>query len=145
MPIIQSMAQNSQIRTVSNREMFAVVRDTLLDGESVAISVCGESMLPFFRSGATITIRPIQDGDIRKYNVVMADAERSFVVHRIIDIDGENITLLGDGNYKGTESVTRDKVYGIVDCSATHIFFAKIWLWLRPMRRFPLAVFRRIL
>lgn len=132
-------------RSIANRELFAIVRDTLLEGKTVRVSVKGESMLPFFRSGSTITLRPIKESDIRKYNVVMADAGHAFVVHRIIEVNDNMVTLLGDGNHIGTERVTRDKIYGIVDCSASHIFFAKIWLWLRPMRRFPLAIFRRIL
>ena len=132
-------------RTIANRELFAIVRDTLLEGKTVRISVNGQSMLPFFRSGSTITLRPVREEDIRKYSVVMADAGDSFVVHRIIEVGEEYITLLGDGNYIGTERVERDKIYGVVDCSALHIFFAKIWLWLRPVRRFPLAIFRRIL
>ena len=135
----------SNCRTIANRELFAIVRDTLLEGSTVRVSVKGQSMLPFFRSGSTITLRPIKEGDIRKYTVVMADAGNAFVVHRIIDVGEEFITLLGDGNYLGTERVTRDKIYGVVDCSALHIFFAKIWLWMRPVRRFPLAIFRRVM
>ena len=133
------------VRTISNRELFSVVRDTLIEGNSVRVSVKGESMLPFFRSGSTIMLRPVRKEDIRKYNVVMADAGHAFVVHRIIDIKGDAITLLGDGNIAGAESVTCDKIYGVVDCSSLHLFFAKIWLWLRPVRRYPLAIFRRVL
>ncbi len=132
-------------RSISNRELFSIVRDTLLEGKTVRVSVKGESMLPFFRSGSTITLRPIKEGDIRKYNVVMADAGHAFVVHRIIEVGEEFVTLLGDGNYIGTEQVSHDKIYGVVDCSALHLFFAKIWLWLRPVRRFPLAIFRRVM
>ena len=132
-------------RTIANRELFAIVRDTLLEGKTVRVAVNGQSMLPFFRSGSTITLRPVGEEDIRKYNVVMADAGHAFVVHRIIEVSEDAITLLGDGNIYGTEHVTRDKIYGVVDCSAFHIFFAKLWLWLRPVRRFPLAIFRRIL
>lgn len=134
-----------KIRTISNREIFAIARDTLLEGSTVRIAVNGESMLPFFRSGSTILLRPVREEDIRKYNVVMADAGHAFVVHRIVKIDDNKITLLGDGNIYGTESVSRDKIYGVVDCSALHLFFAKIWLWLRPVRRFPLAIFRRVM
>ena len=130
---------------ISNRELFSVVRDTLVEGKTVRVAVKGESMLPFFRSGSTITLRPAKAEDIRKYAVVMADAGDNFVVHRIIEVGEEYITLLGDGNYLGTERVTREKIYGVVDCSALHIFFAKIWLWLRPVRRFPLAIFRRVM
>ena len=132
-------------RSISNRELFSIVRDTLLEGKSVRISVNGESMLPFFRSGSTITLRPVKKEDIRKYNVVMADAGHAFVVHRIIEVGDDMVTLLGDGNYIGTERVSPDKIYGVVDCSALHIFFAKIWLWLRPVRRYPLAIFRRVM
>lgn len=134
-----------KIRTISNREIFAIARDTLLEGSTVRIAVNGESMLPFFRSGSTILLRPVREEDIRKYNVVMADAGHAFVVHRIVKVDDDKITLLGDGNIYGTESVSRDKIYGVVDCSALHLFFAKIWLWLRPVRRFPLAIFRRVM
>ncbi|MBQ2027757.1 MAG: hypothetical protein II214_07665 [Alistipes sp.] len=134
-----------KIRTISNREIFAIARDTLLEGSTVRITVNGESMLPFFRSGSTILLRPVREEDIRKYNVVMADAGHAFVVHRIVKVDDNKITLLGDGNIYGTESVSRDKIYGVVDCSALHLFFAKIWLWLRPVRRFPLAIFRRVM
>lgn len=134
-----------KIRTISNREIFAIARDTLLEGSTVRIAVNGESMLPFFRSGSTILLRPVREEDIRKYNVVMADAGHAFVVHRIVKIDDNKITLLGDGNIYGTESVSRDKIYGVVDCSALHLFFAKIWLWMRPVRRFPLAIFRRVM
>ena len=132
-------------RVISNRELFSIVRDTLLEGKTVRVAVKGESMLPFFRSGSTITLRPVREEDIRKYNVVMADAGHAFVVHRIIDIKGDVVTLFGDGNIVGTERVTRDKIYGVVDSSALHIFFAKIWLWLRPIHRYPLAIFRRIM
>ncbi len=132
-------------RTIANRELFGIVRDTLLEGNTVRVAVNGQSMLPFFRSGSTITLRPVREEDIRKYSVVMADAGDSFVVHRIIEVGEDEVVLLGDGNYIGTERVSRDKIYGVVDCSAMHIFFAKIWLWLRPVRRYPLAIFRRIL
>ncbi len=145
LPTQRSMAKSNKILTVRNREIFSVVRDTLLDGECVSVAVRGESMLPFFRSGSTITLRPVQEGDIRKYNVVMADAGECFVVHRIVEVGYDYVTLFGDSNIRGMERVSREKIYGVVDCSAIHIFFAKIWLWLRPVRRFPLAIFRRVM
>ena len=132
-------------RAIANRELFSIVRDTLLEGKTVRVAVNGQSMLPFFRSGSTITLRPVRDEDIRKYNVVMADAGHAFVVHRIIRVGEKEVLLFGDGNIKRGERVAREKIYGVVDCSKIHIFFAKIWLWLRPVRRFPLAIFRRVM
>ncbi len=132
------------VRIIDNRELFSVVRDELLEGNTVRVAVRGQSMLPFFMSGSTIELRPVAYGDIRKYNVVLADAGRSFVVHRIIAVDNERVTLLGDGNIIGTEVVEREKIYGIVDCSRLHIALAKVWVWLRPVRRYPLAILRRV-
>lgn len=128
-----------------NVTTFSVVRDILLEGDNVTITVNGQSMLPFFRSGSTVTLRPIRKEDFKKYAVVFADAGNHFVIHRIINIEENKVTLLGDGNIYGTESMDKEKVYGVIDCSALHIFFAKIWLWMRPVRRFPLAIFRRVL
>lgn len=134
-----------QIKNVDNSTTFSIVRDILLEGQNVTVAVNGQSMLPFFRSGSTVTLRPISEEDFKKYAVVFADAGGRFVIHRIIAIDGEMVTLLGDGNIYGTETMPKSKVYGAIDCSAIHIFFAKIWLWMRPVRRFPLAIFRRVM
>ena len=131
-------------KSVANVATFSVVRDILLEGQAVKVTVKGQSMLPFFVSGATVTIRPITDGDFKRYNVVFADAGNHFVIHRIIGLEGDKVTLLGDGNIVGTESMTRDKVYGVVDCSALNLLLARLWVALRPVRRFPLAIFRRI-
>ena len=129
----------------NNKASFSLVRDILLEGKSVRVQVQGQSMLPFFRSGSTVTIKPIEKKDFKKLAVVFADAGNHFVIHRIISIEGNLVTLLGDGNIVGTETMLEEKVYGIVHCSPLHLFFARIWLWMRPLRRYPLAVFRRIL
>ena len=131
-------------REVNNRAMFSVVRDLLLEGSNVTVTVQGQSMLPFFLSGSTVVLRPIRHEDFRKYNVVLADSGNNFVIHRIIALNGDKVTLLGDGNIYGTETMSRDKVYGVIDCSMLHLTLAKIWLWMRPVRRFPLAIFRRV-
>jgi signal peptidase I len=131
-------------KSVANVATFSVVRDILLEGQAVKVAVKGQSMLPFFVSGATVSIRPITPSDFKLYNVVFADAGNHFVIHRIIGLEGDKVTLLGDGNIVGTESMTRDKVYGVVDCSALHLLLARLWVALRPVRRFPLAIFRRI-
>lgn len=101
-------------------------------------------MLPFFRSGSTILLRPLRDGDLRRLNVVLADIGGHFAVHRIIRVEPNRITLLGDGNIAGVEIVAPEAIYGIVEISALHRFFARLWLWMRPLRRYPLAVLRRI-
>ena len=131
-------------KTVANRIAFAQTRDLLLEGQNVRICVQGQSMLPFFRSGSVITLRPLRHEDLRRGAVVMAETvQGNFVVHRIIQATPEEVTLLGDGNLT-TETMPPAKVDGVVDCSAIHRVLARVWLWLRPVRRYPLWVLRRI-
>ena len=114
-------------RTVPNRMLFAETRDQLLAGREVVVRVLGQSMLPFFRSGSRITLRPLREG-----------------VHRILTVCDERVTLLGDGNTVGTETIPRERIYGIVDCGRLHLWLAERWMRLRPLRRYPLAILRRI-
>lgn len=132
-------------RIVSNRLLFAEARDQLLAGRSVTVCVLGQSMLPFFRSGSRITLRPLREGDLRRGHVVLGQTDSGhFVVHRIFGVAGDRITLLGDGNTVGTETIPRQRIYGIVDCGPLHLWLAERWMRLQPLRRYPLAVLRRI-
>ena len=133
------------IRTIGNKIAFTQARDLLSEGIPVRIRVQGQSMLPFFRSGSPITLRPLREGDLRRGSVVLAEtAGGTFVVHRIMRVARQQVTLLGDGNINGTETVTRDKIYGTVDCGAVHRILALAWLRMRPLRRYPLWLLRRI-
>ena len=132
-------------RIISNQSAFSQARDLLLKGESVRIAERGQSMLPFFQSGSTILLRPIRKEDFRVGHVVMAEsAPGRFVVHRILRLEGDRVVLLGDGNLYGTETMSREKVYGIVDCGWLHLRLAALWRIMQPLRRYPLAVLRRI-
>lgn len=134
----------SEFRLCENRQGFSLARDLLLEGESVRMTVRGQSMLPFFLSGSTILLQPIGDQPLMRGDVVMAETPQgNFVVHRLYRIEGEMITLLGDGNVK-TEQMPRGQVYGRVSISKLHRFLGLLWQWMRPVRRFPLAILRRI-
>lgn len=133
------------MRINQNKVAFALARDLLQEGESVRIIVRGQSMLPFFQSGSTITLYPICDEQMRRGSVVLGETPTGlFVVHRIYRIEGDEVTLLGDGNVVGMEQMTRDKIYGFVPCGKVHRFFAEIWMRIRPLRVYPLWILKRI-
>ena len=125
------------------------------DGVSVTFPVKGRSMLPFIVGGSESVIlqKPIS---LQRGQVVLAEiAPDRYVVHRIIKVEPDRITLMGDGNICGTESCAPDKVLAIathvVDekgqrrplYSRARIIKARIWYWIRPMRRYILAILRR--
>ena len=79
-----------------------------------------------------------------------------YVVHRIIKLDYDRVTLMGDGNVVGTEHCligdVKARVTHVVDAKErTHYIYnkgrrraAKVWYWLRPVRRYLLAIYRRL-
>ena len=125
-------------------------------GVTVTFPVTGQSMLPFIIGGkeSVILHRP---GLIAVGDVVLAwvDGNR-YVVHRIIKLDYDRVTLMGDGNVKGTEHCRlndiKARVTHVVSAdnkkrdlySRWRVRAAKLWYWLRPIRRYLLAIYRRV-
>ncbi|MGN0188726.1 MAG: S24/S26 family peptidase [Candidatus Cryptobacteroides sp.] len=77
-----------------------------------------------------------------------------FVVHRVIRTEGERITLMGDGNVGRTETCRPQDILGKVigidyggrlyDPDTRFMrFCARCWIFLRPVRRYILAVWKR--
>ena len=126
------------------------------EGVSVTLPVNGQSMLPFIIGGKESVIlqqpRQPQIGDV----VLALVDDGRYVVHRIIRIEGDHVTLMGDGNLVGTERCTIPNIKAL----ATHIVDAKgkmhqidtpwrqkatqLWWHLRPIRRYLLAIYRRL-
>lgn len=125
------------------------------EGVTVTFPVTGQSMLPFIIGGkeSVILHRP---GLIDVGDVVLAWVDGCrYVVHRIIRIDGDHITLMGDGNLTTEHCALSDikaRVTHVVDAkNKTHYLYnrwrmlgAKVWYWLRPIRRYLLAIYRRL-
>ena len=126
------------------------------EGVSVTLPVNGNSMLPFIIGGRESVILK-RAGLVDVGDVVLAWVEGCrYVVHRIIRVDGKHITLMGDGNIVGTERCTVGDIKAIV----THVVdangkihdinnkwrrrAAKVWFWIRPIRRYILAIYRQL-
>lgn len=125
-------------------------------GVTVTFPVTGQSMLPFIIGGkeSVILHRPVLI-DVGDVVLAWVDGNR-YVVHRIINIDGDRVTLMGDGNVKGTEHCLlkdiKARVTHVVSAdnkkrdlySRWRVSAAKLWYWLRPIRRYLLAIYRRL-
>ena len=130
---------------MSNSAMFGIAAEELTAGRAVRISVMGRSLRPFFSSGQTIELKPITPEALFIGSVVLARiSAEQYAVHRILAIDGERVTLMGDGNIIGKEYVTRADIYGYVECSPRHLRWAKAWRALLPLRRYLIAIDRRV-
>ncbi len=136
--------------------MISEILKLVDEGREVFFTPNGCSMLPFIIGGVERVglVKPVH---IARGRVVLARLpEGRYVIHRIIGISGNNITLLGDGNLRYREHCTRNdikaEVAHLIDKdgktkdfnSFPRRFAALVWRILRPVRRWLLAVYRRI-
>lgn len=126
------------------------------EGQKVTLRANGHSMLPFIVGGKE-DILLVQPTNPRIGDVVLAQISIDhYVIHRIIAIDGDNITLMGDGNLSGREHCQKEDIAARVDYyinskgkyhylyTPYRMIMARIWFWLLPYRRYLLAIYRRI-
>ena len=151
----------SQPRKVSDEVIMAEAIRLVGEGISVTFPVKGRSMLPFIVGGRDSVILE-KPTEIRKGDVVLAYVEsenregRRYVVHRIISLDGDRVTLMGDGNLALHEYCNRGDVCAKVSLvvkpngkkrsldSFLFRFFAKVWFALLPFRRYLLWIYNKV-
>ena len=86
---------------------------------------------------------------MKKGDIVLVRLPGRYVLHRIIREEGQRLTLMGDGNLRGTESCTRADVLGTVktilrDGKPRTPGDGKFWGRLLPVRRILLGIYRRL-
>ena len=134
---------------VANAILIPEMDRLLREGREVVFTPDGQSMRPFIEGGrdSVTLVRPetLAVGDILLCEV----APQYYVLHRLIAIDGDRLTLMGDGNLQGTEQCTRTRVIGRV--SAIHRAGKRMrrpgkgrwWKWMLPWRSSLLWVYRK--
>lgn len=140
---------------ISDNEIIKNAIALVNEGMRVTFPVKGYSMLPFI-IGSRESVDLVKPEQIQIGDVVLAWVENSrYVIHRIIRIDGEQVTLMGDGNVAGVEHcLLKDvaaKAINVVTPKGKHhplynpwrIKASRIWWRLLPVRRWILAIYRR--
>lgn len=147
------VTSNHQRREIPNDILLGMVRDEIRNGHTATILVKGYSMRPFLENQRD-RVKLASPHTLAIGDAVLAEIERGhYVLHRIIDIQGDTITLMGDGNIRGTESCQRADVAGIVTeyirphrtlqaTNPTLVRRIRLWRRLLPIRRWLLAIYR---
>ena len=138
-----------------NDAWLGEVSKMLNEGKPYAIFVKGYSMRPFIEHTRDRVFLEKRDcyevGDA----VLAQIAPGHYVLHRIIEKNGDNLTLQGDGNIKGVERCLEQDVSGVVTkyirpnrtISADDpklIRRIKLWRKLRPIRKYLLFIYNAI-
>lgn len=139
---------------------FSVDRfeETVEYGECFKIRVTGHSMLPLLGYGRdTIIIRRTHHNESIVGRIAMYRlGPKHYVTHRVISVDGDTVTLLGDGRITKDEPIRRNMIVGVVESvirqngrllsctSRTWRLKERLWL-MQPMivRRYALALLHR--
>ena len=143
-----------RVRTIviPDDELLPQVKQLVSEGHTVTIRVKGNSMRPLLeneRDKAIISPFSI----LNKGDIVLAEIfSDKFVLHRIIRICDNHVTLMGDGNIRGVEECMVDNVIGLVTSvvrngevwQSTDLrwrLLRYIWPRLKFVRRYLLAVY----
>jgi len=137
--------------------MMEEIRTLISEGKTVTPTVKGNSMNPFVvHMRDQMTLGPWKDEDICKGAVALVkDTKNNYLIHRIIKRENNIVTLLGDGNIRITETATLENVIGLMHSitrkgvchtrkSRLWRFYSAVWMFLTPIRRLPLGIWRRL-
>lgn len=148
--------ENKTRKGIDNKVLIPEIIKLLNDGHTVTLNLKGYSMRPFLEDGRDKALlrkaTKIAVGD-----AVLAEvAPKKFVLHRIISIDGNIVTLRGDGNF-GVERCTRNCVHGIAEgfyrkgrsrldstSGMKWRIYSYFWTRLFPIRRYLLFAYRKL-
>lgn len=145
----------SRCITLPNDLLLGEVKKLIAQGHSVTLRVRGNSMMPLLHDNRdSVILAPFSS--IQKGELVLAEIKQGvYVLHRIIKIDNQKITLMGDGNISGTEQCQISNIAGVAIeiirngkkkslCGTWWNLYSSIWLALLPIRRYLLGIYRRI-
>jgi signal peptidase I len=137
-------------RQIPNEVLLSEVERMLAAGRDVVLVPKGRSMLPFIRGEVDkVLLQRVPQSQLKVGNIVLAHVGERYVMHRIIDLKGDQVTLMGDGNLRGTELTMRSEIAGVVMEIITpdgrHRKPTSGWLWRRllPIRKYLLKIYRK--
>lgn len=149
---------NIQIKEVqfANAQLLPEIVKLLEEGHTVTLRLRGNSMRPFLKDNRDRALL-IKATHPQKGAPVLAEISPGhYVLHRIINIDNQNVTLRGDGNLANEYCTINDIKASVVGFyrkgrrTLDHVdgwkwnLYSFIWVRLYPIRRYLLAIDRRI-
>ena len=131
-----------------NDVMLGEVSQLLHEGREVVMTPKGNSMRPFIR-GQVDSVRLQRPEELKVGDIALARHDGRYVLHRIIKIDGNQVTMMGDGNLQGVEQIQKSDITGVVVEIITPEGKRRKpsngWIWrkLLPFRKYLLKIYRK--
>lgn len=149
------MVSNQPRHELPNDAWLGEVSNMLSEGKPYAIYVKGYSMRPFIEHTRDRVFLEKRDTYAVGDAVLAQIASGHYVLHRIIEKQGDNLTLQGDGNIGQVEYCKEGDVSGVVTQyirprrtipadDKKLVRRIRLWRKLRPIRRYLLFVYKAI-
>lgn len=95
-------------------ELVPLISEQIKNGGAFMFRPRGISMEPTVYEDDTVTL--VSADSINKYDIVLyRRSEKEYVLHRIIKIDGQKLTMLGDNQYFPEYGITKSDVIAKVE------------------------------
>ena len=134
----------------SINDLMPLIKETISSGRSIRFSVTGNSMFPLFANRRdSVTVSPVDC--VRKYDIVLhRRADGTYIMHRVIGIRGDMLTIAGDNEDRKEKNVPMDAVVAKVTSFTRkgrtynmkefgYRFYSRLWLWIFPIRLYVLG------
>ena len=143
---------------IANDILIPELARLLAEGKEVRFTPSGVSMRPFIEGDRdSVVLSPIvarpRVGDILLVRIENNSqfSTPTYVLHRLIRIEGETFVLQGDGNLMGEETCTGEGLIGRVTAIESPagrrkpLTRGRLWHFLFPLRRWLLKIYRHSL
>ena len=129
----------------SINDLMPLIKETISQGKSIRFSVTGNSMFPLFANRRdSVTVSPADK--IKKYDIVLhRRADGTYIMHRVIKVKGNLLTIAGDNEIQKECNVPASAVVAKVtaftrkgrDCTMNELWYklySRLWLAVFPFR-----------
>ena len=138
---------------IANDILIPELGRLLSEDKEVRFTPSGVSMRPFIEGDKdSVILAPLHRaprvGDILLASVETLCGRQTYVLHRLVRIEGETLVLQGDGNLGGEERCSRGDIIGIVTRIESPngrrkcLTRGRLWLALKPLRKWLLKIYR---
>lgn len=141
---------------LDNKHFLPEVIQLINEGHTVTILLRGHSMRPFLESDRDKAVLAFPH-NVRIGDAVLAEFPgKVFVLHRIVKIEGNNVTLMGDGNLS-VERCRLEHIKAVVSgfyrkgrttldstSGMKWKIYSFLWMHSVPIRRYLLYIYRKV-
>jgi len=138
---------------IANEILIPELARLLAEGKEVRFTPSGVSMRPFIEGDKdSVVLEPVRNQP-RRGDIILAQVEtlcgrQTYVLHRMVRMEGDAFVLQGDGNLCGEERCLRSEIIGRVKLiespKGRHkpLTRGRLWYLLKPLRKWLLKIYR---